>query len=234
MVIPIFDEDPLERSGTPYVTYGLIALNVIVYVVQLGADDTLGRTILQNFALHPAALAHDFKTGGFVPPFATLLTYMFLHASWMHLLFNILFLRIFGDNIEDAIGRGRFLLFYLLCGIASALVEVIARPEATGAVIGASGAIAGVVGAYLMLRPCAKIEVLLLAFPLKLDAFIVIGLWVATQIWNIATARNPGIAWWSHVGGFAAGVLLVMVMRPAGVPLLECFRAAPPDDGGER
>jgi membrane associated rhomboid family serine protease len=231
MVIPIFDEDPLEKDGRAYVTYALIALNLIVFVIQAGADENLQQTILRNFALYPAAISGHQDTGGIIPPLATFVTYMFLHASWLHVSGNMLFLWVFGDNIEDALGALRFLVFYLLCGVAGAVAHVLTAVEPSHPLLGASGALAGVMGAYLLLRPCAKVEVLLFgAVPLKVDAFYVIGLWIALQVWNIATARHPSVAWWTHVGGLGAGALLVIVMRQPGVMLFDCMRPVPPAD----
>jgi membrane associated rhomboid family serine protease len=164
-------------------------------------------------------------TGGFMPPSFTLVTYMFLHGGWMHLIFNMLFLWVFGDNIEDALGRGRFLVFYLVCGIAGGGAHVLASPGSNVPLVGASGAIAGIVAAYLMLRPCAKITVLIFGFvPIKLASYWVLGFWVLTQVWHVFSLEKSDTAWWAHVGGLAAGALLITVLRPAGVTLFACMR----------
>src|SRR5215470_13673003 len=186
MVIPLYDDDPLERERAAYVVYAIIALNVLVFLIQLVADDDIQVAMLRNFALFPAAIGGGVATGAMLPPVLTFVTYMFLHGSWLHIIFNLLFLWVFGDNIEDALGRLRFLAFYLLCGIIGGLAYTLSDPTAMTPLIGASGAVAGVVGAYLVLRPCARIEVLLLGLiPMKLDAFWVIGFWALTQVYHV-------------------------------------------------
>ena len=225
MVIPIYDNDPLEKSHRAYVTFALIALNVAIFLLQDSASDKTSTLLLVNFALFPVAVTGDAVTGGFMPPSFTLVTYMFLHGGWMHLIFNMLFLWVFGDNIEDALGRGRFLVFYLVCGMAGGAVHALASPGSNVPLVGASGAIAGIVAAYLMLRPCARITVLIFGFvPIKLASYWVLGFWVLTQVWHVFSLEKSDTAWWAHVGGLAAGALLITIMRPAGVALFECMR----------
>jgi membrane associated rhomboid family serine protease len=172
VVIPIYDNDPLEKSHRAYVTFVLIALNIAIYAVQDAASDNTSTLLLVNFALFPVALSGEAVTGGFMPPSFSLLTYMFLHSGWMHVLLNMLFLWVFADNIEDALGRGRFLAFYLLCGMAGGAAHVLVAPQSNVPLVGASGAIAGVIAAYLMIRPCAKITVLIFGFiPIKLASY---------------------------------------------------------------
>ncbi len=150
---------------------------------------------------------------------------MFLHGGWLHLFFNMLFLFTFGDNIEDALGHGRYLVFYLLCGIGGGAVHALASPASNVPLVGASGAIAGVVAAYLMLRPCAKIAVLAFGFvPLRLGSAWVLGFWILVQVWHMMSDEKGDTAWWAHIGGLAVGALLILVMRPPGVELFECFR----------
>ena len=225
MVIPIYDNDPLEKSHRAYVTFALIALNVAIFLMQDNASDKTSTLLLVNFALFPVAVSGEAVTGGFMPPSLTLLTYMFLHGGWMHLIFNMLFLWVFGDNIEDALGRGRFLVFYLVCGMAGGAAHALASPGSNVPLVGASGAIAGIVAAYLMLRPCARITVLIFGFvPIKLASYWVLGFWVLTQVWHVFSLEKSDTAWWAHVGGLAAGALLITIMRPAGVVLFECMR----------
>ena len=225
MVIPIYDNDPLEKSHRAYVTFALIALNVAIFLLQDSASDKTSTLLLVNFALFPVAVTGDAVTGGFMPPSLTLVTYMFLHGGWMHLIFNMLFLWVFGDNIEDALGRGRFLVFYLVCGMAGGAAHALASPGSNVPLVGASGAIAGIVAAYLMLRPCAKITVLIFGFvPIKLASYWVLGFWVLTQVWHVFSLEKSDTAWWAHVGGLAAGALLITVLRPAGVTLFACMR----------
>ncbi len=225
MVIPIYDNDPLEKNHRAYVTFVLIALNIAIYAVQAGASDTTETAILLNFALFPAAVTGDAVTGGFMPPSLSLVTYMFLHGGWMHVLLNMLFLWVFADNIEDALGRGRFLVFYLLCGIAGGAAHMLAAPQSTVPLVGASGAIAGVIAAYLMIRPCARVTVLLFGFiPVNLASYWVLGFWILSQVWHVFSLEKSDTAWWAHVGGLLAGAILVTIMRPAGVVLFECMR----------
>src|ERR671925_282747 len=120
MVIPIYDEDPLARDTRPYVTYGIIITNVVVFLFQAGSNDAVQSTVLQNFAVFPATVADRAENLSVLPPIATLVTYMFLHAGWLHLIFNMLFLWVYGDNVEDALRSLRFFFFYFLSGIASA------------------------------------------------------------------------------------------------------------------
>ena len=225
MVIPIYDSDPLEKSRRAYVTFTLIAINLAIFAFQDAASDKVSTQILLNFALFPVAVSGEAVTGGFFPPTLTLFTYMFLHGGWLHVLLNMLFLFVFGDNIEDALGRGRYLAFYLLCGIAGGAAHAWAAPQSNIPLVGASGAIAGVIAAYMMLRPCAKITVLAFGFlPIRLASYWVLGFWVLTQIWHVFSLDKSDTAWWAHVGGLLAGAILITVLRPAGVVLFQCLR----------
>ena len=225
MVIPLFDNDPLEKSRRAYVNWALIAANVVVFMIQQGGSDNADTILIRNFALYPVALTGGADTGGVLPPITTVLTYMFLHGGWMHLFFNMLFLFTFGDNIEDALGHGRYLVFYLLCGIGGGFIHALASPGSNVPLVGASGAIAGVVAAYLMLRPCAKIMILAFgAIPLRLGSAWVLGFWILVQVWHIMADDKGDTAWWAHIGGLMVGALLITVMRPAGVILFECMR----------
>jgi membrane associated rhomboid family serine protease len=147
---------------------------------------------------------------------------MFLHASWLHLIGNMLFLWVFGDNVEDATGHFRFLLFYLACGAVAALAHSFVLPESELPLVGASGAVAGVIGAYLILHPRVRIWVLLLwRIPVRLSAMWVIGVWIAIQLVNALTVQGDGVAWWAHVGGLAAGAILILFLRRPGVALFD-------------
>jgi membrane associated rhomboid family serine protease len=225
VVIPLYDNDPLETSHRAYVTFTLIALNLVIYAVQDLASDSTSTWLLVNFALFPVAVSGDAVTGGFMPPSLSLVTYMFLHGGWMHVVFNMLFLWVFADNIEDALGRGRFLVFYLLCGIAGGAAHTVAAPQSNVPLVGASGAIAGIIAAYMMIRPCARITVLLFGLvPIRLASYWVLGFWILTQAWHVFTMAKGDTAWWAHVGGLLAGAILITVIRPAGVVLFECMR----------
>jgi membrane associated rhomboid family serine protease len=160
-----------------------------------------------------------------MPPEVTLVTYMFLHGDWWHLIGNMLFLWVFGDNVEDAMGSIRFLFFYLLTGVAAGLAHAYANIGSDVPLVGASGATAGVVGAYIMLYPRVKMwSLAFMRIPLKLPAWIVIAAWLATQVFFIVAGIQDGTAWWAHIGGFAAGVLLVVIFKRADQPL---FGGAP-------
>ncbi|MBN9022227.1 MAG: rhomboid family intramembrane serine protease, partial [Rhizobiales bacterium] len=158
-----------------------------------------------------------------VPDWATLFTYAFLHADFWHLLGNMVFLWVFADNIEDAFGHLRFLLFYLLCAAGAGYVFLLSDPDAQTPLVGASGAVAGVVAAYLMLHPRQRVWILvLMRIPVPLPAFLVLGFWVLFQFYSIIVAQpDEQIAWWAHVGGLATGALLVLVLRRRGVPLFD-------------
>jgi membrane associated rhomboid family serine protease len=225
VVIPIYDNDPLERqSNRPYVTFVLIAINIAVYAFLSGTSDKVATQMLLNFALFPVAVSGEAVTGGFMPPSLTVFSYMFLHGGWMHVLLNMLFLFVFGDNIEDALGHGRFLVFYFLCGIAGGAAHAIAAPLSNVPLVGASGAIAGVIAAYIMVRPCARITVLIFGFiPISLASYWVLGFWAISQVWHVFSLDKSDTAWWAHVGGLVAGAVLIVVMRPPGVPLFQCF-----------
>jgi membrane associated rhomboid family serine protease len=162
-----------------------------------------------------------------VPAFATTLTYQFFHADLWHVLGNMIFLWVFGDDIERALGRWRYLAFYLLCGLIGGLAFVANVPHSKIELIGASGAVAGVIIAYVMLRPCAKVTVLLGIIPLRISAYWVIGLFVILQLWNIGKASQSEVAYWCHFGGMLAGGILFPLMKPPGLKLFQCLRPVP-------
>jgi len=233
MVMPLWDENPFAAPVRPVVTWSLLAVNVAVFLLQFGASSDQIAEWTVGFGATPAAVLNlepvavglqQGATLGWVWPSLTLVTYMFLHGDFGHLLGNMLFLWVFGDNIEQAIGRGRFLLFYLLCGVAAALVYVATVPHSTDPLIGASGAIAGIVAAYAMVRPCQKLTVLVFGIPLRLSAFWILGIWGIWQIWQIAGASSDGVAYWAHVGGFVAGAILFPLLKTPDVRLFDCIR----------
>jgi membrane associated rhomboid family serine protease len=226
MFIPLYDDNPWRSIGYPWVTRGLIVATILIYVVfQSGLVLDAQIASLGGFAVIPA----EFNLGGGlrseyaqVPESVTLVTYMFLHGGWMHLLGNMLFLWVFGDNVEDATGHGRFLVFYLLCGMAAGLAHAVAFPTSETVLIGASGAMAGTLAAYLVLHPKVKLWVLVLGrIPLKISAMWVIGAWFAFQVFNIFVALDESTAWWAHIGGFLAGAALIPLFRRREVPLLD-------------
>lgn len=245
MFLPLHDDNPIEYVSAPWVTRALILANVVVFALlqreEMSGGEAAAQASIYAFGAIPAAITNaaelpaGIKT---IPDELTLVTYMFLHANWLHIIPNMLFLWVFGDNVEDALGSARFLAFYFACGVIAGLVHTLAMPDSETPVIGASGAVAGCVGAYLMLHPRVRLWVLaFMRIPLRLPAAWVIGLWAALQLANAVMAENDGTAWWSHVGGMIAGAILVVPLRRAGVPLFDRGlvpgRAAPlpPPDG---
>ena len=227
MVVPLYDDNPFTQPVKPIVTWCLIVANLAVFFYEVGASQSGLDRLIDTYSLTPAALSGDMPARGWVPATATLVTYQFFHSDLMHLLGNMIFLWVFGDDIERALGRARYLVFYLLCGIIGGLVFVLNDWHSRIELIGASGAIAGVVIAYVMLRPCAKITVLLGIIPLRISAYWVIGLFVVTQLWSLGAASKSEVAYWCHFGGMLAGGVLFPLLKPAHVKLFECTQLMP-------
>ena len=224
MVLPLYDEAPARRDSPPYVTFGIIAVNAVVFMALLAAPESTVYAIEAAYGLKPIAFTGPDPFFGDFGRYGSFVTYQFLHAGILHFVGNMLFLWIFGDNVEDAFGHGRFLAFYLLSGIAGGLVYVASAPGSGTVMVGASGAMAGVLAAYLMIRPCAKVEVLLYFWPMKMPAYAVIGLWIGSQILHVTIQTDSDVAWWCHIGGLGAGALLTLGLRRPGVELFECMR----------
>ncbi len=226
MFIPLSDDNPLRVIKAAYVTRALILFNVLVFVLfQSGLVVDGLRASAVGFGVIPAELYYGAGLRDpyeVIPESLTVVTYMFLHGGWMHLLGNMLFLWVFGDNVEDATGHLRFLGFYLACGIAAGLAHAASAPQSEAPLLGASGAVAGVVAAYLVLHPKVKLWVLVLGrIPLRLTAAWVIGAWVVFQLAHIVLRIDDGTAWWAHLGGIGAGVLLIPFLRRSGVALFD-------------
>ncbi|HEY1473035.1 MAG TPA: rhomboid family intramembrane serine protease [Pseudolabrys sp.] len=234
MVMPLWDESPLKLPKLPVVTWGLIAANMLAFVFTAAAPDEMQPAIL-NFAVTPANITGTPINPTPVPPFLTLVSYMFLHANIWHLAGNMIFFWVFGDDIEEAMGSLRFVGFYLASGVAAALIFVVSSPHSQMPLVGASGAIAGVLAAYLMFRPCQKVLVFVPWFLLwivvrplvRLDAFWVLGGWAIIQLWHISVQSQDEVAYMAHIGGFAAGAILFPVLRYRTVRLFQCVRAEP-------
>jgi membrane associated rhomboid family serine protease len=223
--VPLSDDNPTVRA--PVVTYSVIGLCVGAFLWQLGHNE---RVVLFAYGMIPAELFglwHPPRTYQGLAPWAKILTSMFLHGGWFHLLGNMLYLWIFGNNVEDVLGRGRYLVLYLACGIVAALSQAFASPASHIPMVGASGAIAGVLGAYLLLHPGANVRcfvwILIFFRIVNVPAWMMLGLWFAMQLASglMAAPGRPGVAFWAHVGGFVAGLVLVTVLRPSGVPMLQ-------------
>ncbi len=235
MFVPVYDINPLRRIKFQYVNVALIAINVLVFFLFQERDILTGNDCGQvmfskAFGIIPLQLLgtpvsiQDCPDGALsawnFPAPITLLTYMFLHGSIWHLAGNMLFLWVFGDNVEDALGHVRYLIFYLLCGIAGGLVYFATQLHSTSPLIGASGAIAGVVAAYVMLSPHVHLWVLVLRIiPLQLPAYWAIGAWIVMNLVLAFSGLDSSVAWWAHIGGLIAGAILVLFMRQRGVPL---------------
>jgi len=203
----------------------LLGVNVLVlfYLWLLTAEAL--QIIVFNFGVVSAFITRSISMDDLnllIPPVLTLVTYTLLHGGWLHLAGNMIFLWVLGDNIEVALGHLRFFLFYLLCGVAGGLAQVASEPSSLVPVIGASGAVSGVVAAYLMLRPWAHITVLLFGIiTMRVHALWLLGAWIAWQVLNVLLFSNTGISYWSHVGGLIAGAGLVVVLRRPGVKLFQ-------------
>lgn len=214
-MIPISDENPTQLK--PVVTWGIIFACVATFLWQLSFSEGDGEGLFFALGFVPRNLfdhAVTVSVYGIPWPWLTLITSMFLHGGFLHLGGNMLYLWIFGNNVEDAMGHMRFLIFYFACGIAAALAEGIVNPHSALPMVGASGAISGVLAAYVLIYPRARVTVIIplgiLLYPTKISAVYVVGFWFVLQLLNGvgASAGAPGTAWWAHVGGFAAGFLL--------------------------
>jgi membrane associated rhomboid family serine protease len=207
-MMPIGDDNSSRRT-VPYVTFGLIAANILIFVLELFSGDVF----IEKWAFIPVRfLANPFAAS------LTLFTSMFMHAGWAHLLGNMLYLWIFGDNVEDRFGHVKFLIFYLICGLAATFGQLIFNTGSTIPNLGASGAIAGVLGAYIVLFPQGKINVMQGQRAIQVPALIVIGLWFVLQFFSgigslSTTADTGGVAYMAHIGGFLAGILLTFLFR---------------------
>ena len=209
-MFPIGDDDSARRT-VPVVTYALIALNVLFFFVEMSGGEAFIGTwafVPRRFLANPAG------------DFPTLFTSMFMHAGWLHLGGNMLYLWIFGDNVEDRFGHVKFIIFYLLCGLAATFAQLMFSVGSNVPNLGASGAIAGVLGAYILLFPRGQVRVLQGSQVIPVPALIVIGLWIVLQffsgIGSIASAGQGGVAYMAHIGGFVAGFVLTFLFRGSG------------------
>jgi membrane associated rhomboid family serine protease len=232
MVMPLWDDDPRKFPKWPLVTWALLAANILVFIAEAAASPAL-QAVIASYAMTPAAVTGALIVTSGPSPYLTLFSYTFLHADIFHLLGNMIFLWVFGDDVEEAMGPLRFLVFYFGSGVASALAFIASGPHSTIPLIGASGAIAGVLAGYLMFRPCQKVLVFIPYFLLwfvvrpvaRLDAFWVLGGWALAQLWHVSVQSEDGVAYMAHVGGFTAGVILFPLLRHRTVRLFECIRA---------
>jgi membrane associated rhomboid family serine protease len=221
MFVPLKDDNPLRLIRLHYVTLTLIALNVVLFLITgpLAGDLAL-MTIITGFGVVPTELLDAARVPApDLNPVAeplTLVTYMFLHAGWIHLASNMAFLWVFADNVEDAFGHFGFALFYILCGVAAAMAHVFMQQDSHAPLVGASGAVSGVLAAYLLLYPKARVWILLLMrIPLKIPAWAVLGGWIVLQFVMLAMEPQDAqeVAWWAHIGGFAMGLVFTLLLR---------------------
>jgi membrane associated rhomboid family serine protease len=207
-MMPLGDDNSAIKS-VPIVTYLLIALNILFFFAELGG----GEEFIMRWAFIPSRF--------FADPFSntiTLFTSMFMHAGWMHLAGNMLYLWIFGDNVEDRLGKGKYILFYILSGLAATFAQSMFHPQSDLPNLGASGAIAGILGAYLLLFPGHKVQVLLGRSIVSMPALVVIGFWIFLQLVSgagslFSTEEGGGVAYMAHIGGFVAGIALAFIFR---------------------
>jgi membrane associated rhomboid family serine protease len=214
-MFPIGDDDSARRT-VPLVTYALIALNILFFLVELGG----GEAFIMKWAFVPS---HFLANPG--ADFLTLFTSMFMHAGWLHLGGNMLYLWIFGDNVEDRFGHLKFTIFYLLCGLAATFAQLFFGTGSNVPNLGASGAIAGVLGAYILMFPQGRVRVLQGQQVIQVPALIVIGLWIVLQFFSgigsiASTADTGGVAYMAHIGGFIAGFVLTFLFRGRTTPRL--------------
>jgi len=228
--IPLHDANPLRHVAFPYVTWGLIGITIAVHAaIWLAAQTTLipnaetGATVA--FGVIPSVVEGIRRMPAIydlVPPPVTLVSYAFLHADMWHLAGNMVFLWVFGDNVEDAFGHLKFLAFYLVSAAVAGGAHVLLNPTSDLPLIGASGAIAAIVSAYLILHPRVRLWILALGrIPLPIPAWLALGAWILFQFYNVAVHQGDNVAWWAHIGGLAAGAALVLVLRRPGVRLFD-------------
>ncbi len=224
-MFPIHDDNPTRI--TPYVTYALLSACILVFLWQVSLGDT-GQLAAYSFGFIPSVLFAVKSLPAeleILPAWLTIFSSMFLHGGWMHLIGNMLYLWVFGNNVEDAMGHKRFILFYLSCGLLAALTQAVLNPDSEIPMIGASGAISGVLGAYVLLHPHARILVIIpigiLVYTPWIAAYWVLGFWFVLQLVNslISASDVGGVAYGAHIGGFVAGMLLIPLFKYRNVPL---------------
>ncbi|MBL6758640.1 MAG: rhomboid family intramembrane serine protease [Pelagibacteraceae bacterium] len=216
-MIPLKDDNP--TNSTPIITYVIIGICVIVFLLEISSPNYTSGALFYSWGVIPASLVHNLQVPEEiyrVPPMATLITSMFMHGGFMHLIGNMLYMWIFADNIEDELGKTKFIIFYILSGIAAALTQVYMNTESTVPMVGASGAIGGVLGAYIVNHPRAKVLVLIpLGFftqIIKVPAIFVLGIWFILQFVSSAfsSSSGGGVAYGAHIGGFIFGAIAIL------------------------
>lgn len=223
MFFPLHDRNPIKHIRFAYVNYTLIAVTILVFAIQSILPESQFNQATVVFGLIPGVIDESVAAPtAWLPANATFITYAFLHADWLHVLSNMLFLWIFGDNIEDALGHVRYLAFYLICAVLAGGAHMLFNTGSLAPLVGASGAVAGVMGAYVLLFPHAKLFVLakiIIPIPLPVPAFWMLGFWILTQIFYVVVGSEDMVAWWAHLGGFVAGAALVLAFKRREVAL---------------
>jgi membrane associated rhomboid family serine protease len=220
-VVPLRDENPTEI--VPFVNYLFVAANIVVFVLIQGAGEPQAlRASVETLGVRACEITGECPVQGLRYP--TLFTSMFLHGGWGHLLMNMLFLWVFGNNIEDSMGHIRYVIFYLVCGVAAAGAQILIAPESQLPMVGASGAVSGVMGAYILLYPRVKV---LIYFPpiffFNVSAVLILGYWIIVQVaqgvlvLQVEAADVGGVAFWAHIGGFVAGLILIKPFEKVGL-----------------
>ena len=223
--LPLFDDN--KTNSTPLISWIIIGLCVLIFLWQSGLSPLTERSVIVHYGVVPARLFSSFDI-------LTIVSSMFLHGGFLHLGSNMLYLWIFGDNVEDAMGKFRFIIFYLLCGMAAALTQALIDPSSPIPLIGASGGIAGILGGYIILYPKATIRVFMWIFIiirlLNIPAWIVLGFWIGGQFLSVPAALEGGggVAYFAHIGGFIAGMILVGLFKRSDVPLFSASSGALP------
>ncbi len=216
-LLPVRDENPTRR--TPVVNRTLIIINLVVFFMEL----LLGNAFIAQWSFIPLRFTEFLSGSGDLVAPLTVISAMFMHGSWGHLFGNMLFLWLFGDNVEDAYGHGRYLLFYIVCGIFANAAQYFTGPDSPIINLGASGAIGGVLGAYMLMYPRAKVQLFFFPFSIFLGnlgvpAWLMLGFWFVGQLTpalqSIGDISSGGVAYWAHVGGFLAGLIITMIIRP--------------------
>jgi len=231
LMIPLRDDNP--SGSKPFVTITFVVLCVLVFLWEFSLGGEGGQRAIYALGVIPAVLLGDAQLPpelAVVPPTATIFTSMFMHGGWMHLIGNMLYLWIFGDNVEDSMGHVRFLIFYFVCGIAAVFAQAVPEPNSEIPMVGASGAISGVLGAYLLLHPRAKVLVAVpfgfILHTMRLPAGIVLALWFGLQLLSNTFAQSGGgVAFRAHIGGFVAGMALVSIFKRRNVRLFAPARS---------
>jgi membrane associated rhomboid family serine protease len=229
MFLPIHDQNGLKFIRRAYVNYALILANIAIWLMMQRATILEQNTLQLAMGFIPATVfagASLDQSIALVPTWATFVTYSFFHINALHIASNMLFLWVFGDNVEDALGHVRYLVFYVACAAVGAFVHGLTDMASQIPLVGASGAISGVLSAYILLHPRVRVWVLVLfGIPLPLPAFIPLAIWIGEQFYMLATDRQAGVSWGAHTGGILAGAVLVVILKRRAVPL---FDRAPP------